>query len=435
MLKKNFFLLAILVIWFGMTIRALFWWNSDNTQNNVQIQDEQPWFIEEITNTTGDNTDSNNIITQTPTQTWDWEKKDYIEVKVMMPKYFYYNTERKKFAENLYNSGKIYMNFILIDDLNSYRDQLINNYSNADLFLFPYDWKDIVPTKSLLIGESVEQFFDPLVSQIVKWNQISFLPFAADPMVMYAVSWYSSQNNFSTIYDFAFDRESKIPLSFPLFFWINSEDLKEWFAREYQDIVRYALMHYFTIHNDSKSLQTWVDINVTQTYNISNLNTISDAITAPECKYFPSLCMQLYKFVWLRFGFLSDADIVNTYFSWKKASFDNLSRITTPFFQLESPVRIRWRWISQSTEDTDIINGIYKIFEQYIKWYNKYYLRNSTLSVFKWVYEWLWLLDNKYIWLRWYILTTWWDYIKTLRNINKFRDLISYHMTAKDYLR
>jgi hypothetical protein len=254
-------------------------------------------------------------------------------------------------------------------------------------------------------------------------------------MVMYAVSWYSSQNNFSTIYDFVFDRESKIPLSFPLFFWINSEDYKEWFAREYQDIVRYALMHYFTIHNDSKSLQTWVDINVTQTYNISNLNTISDAITAPECKYFRSLCMQLYKFVWLRFGFLSDADIVNTYFSWKKASFDNLSRITTPFFQLESPVRIRWRWISQSTEDTDIINGIYKIFEQYIKWYNKYYLRNSTLSVFKWVYEWLWLLDNKYIWLRWYILTTWWDYIKTLRNINKFRDLISYHMTAKDYLR
>ena len=216
---------------------------------------------------------------------------------------------------------------------------------------------------------------------------------------------------------------------------IDTKDYEEaWFTREYQDIIRYALLHYFKTNNDDHNLELRIDSNLLEKYNIDDLNTISNAISAPECKYFPSLCFQIYNFVWLRFWFLSDHDIVNTYFTWKKTNFDKLSINQLPFSSLESPIRIRWWWIRGSLEDAKKINSIYILYKQYMDKHNDYNLRNSTLPVFK-SEEWNWLIDNPYIWLRWYILQAWWDYIATLRNIDKFWKLIWHQITASEYLR
>ena len=87
-----------------------------------------------------------------------------------------------------------------------------------------------------------------------------------------------------------------------------------------------------------------------------------------------------------------------------------------------------------SLEDVDTINWVYEFIKRYMDNHNEYNLRNSTLSVFK-SNEWNWLLDNEYIWIRWYILQSWWDYVNTLRWISKFWDLIEYKITAKEYLR
>ena len=65
--------------------------------------------------------------------------------------------------------------------------------------------------------------------------------------------------------------------------------------------------------------------------------------------------------------------------------------------------------------------------------HSQYGLRNSTFPVFK-TGEWNWLLDNSYIWLRWYIMQEWGDYLDTLRRVNSFWDLIEYKITAKEYL-
>ena len=68
----------------------------------------------------------------------DKSQKDYTEIKVMMPKYFY-NPGWKRFAQDLLNNQKVYINFIFIDDLNSYKNQLYNpDFSEADLILFQY---------------------------------------------------------------------------------------------------------------------------------------------------------------------------------------------------------------------------------------------------------------------------------------------------------
>ena len=421
MRRRWFFVLICIVLWVGMLIRTFFWWNWNNNPN---IQDNGTWFVDVLTNTWN----SNDWLTTNDKKGWN------NEIRVMMPRYFY-NSGWENFKNDLYKDEKVLINFIFIDDLNSYRDQLFNNFSWADLFLFPYDWNEKVSKTQFSPQDDIEPIFDFIVSPIIKDTQSWFLPFAADPMIMYAITWFSSSNSFYNISEYTFNWESIKPMSFPIFFGIGIEDIKnKWFKREYQDIVRYALMHYFENNNDSHDLQTRVDSNVLQKYNIEDLNTILNAISAPECKYFPSICFQLYSFVWIRFWFLSDIDIAKQYFSWRESKFENLSKFSMPFYQIESPVRIRWRWISKYIESTDIANWINEFLIKYMNEYDEYDLRNSTLPVFK-SEEWNWLIDNEYIWLRWYILQSWWDYINTLKWNNNFQELIEYKINAKEYLR
>lgn len=422
MRRRGFFVLICIVLWVGMLIRTFFGWNWNNNPN---IQDSGTWFIDILTNTWNNNDWDLN---------WNNGKEWNNEIRVMMPRYFY-NSGWENFKNDLYKDKKILINFIFIDDLNSYRDQLFNNFSWADLFLFPYDWNEKVSKTPFSPQDDIEPIFDFIVSPIIKDSQSWFLPFAADPMIMYTITWFSTSNSFYNISEYTFNWESIKPMSFPLFFGISIEDIKnKWFKREYQDIVRYALMHYFETNNDNHDLQTRIDSNVLQKYNIEDLNTILNAISAPECKYFPSICFQLYSFVWIRFWFLSDIDIAKQYFSWRESKFENLSKFSMPFYQLESPVRIRWWWISKYIENTDIANWINEFLIKYMNEYDEYDLRNSTLPVFK-SEEWNWLIDNEYIWLRWYILQSWWDYINTLKWNNNFHELIEYKINAKEYLK
>jgi len=420
----------------GMIVRTFFWWNLTPTTNNPNIsQYENSWFVEKLTDTW--NTSDNWEISDTwNTLNLPTPQKEYTEIRVMMPKYFY-NSGRKRFAQDLLDNQKVYINFIFIDDLSSYRDQLQDpTFSEADLFLFPYDRNEKISLRSFSAQQNIQPYFDPLLSTILKNNQTTFLPFSADPMIMYTISGYNEANNFYGISEFVLNRKPIRTLSFPLFFGITNEDFEnKWFSREYQDIVRYALLHYFKTNNDSHDLQNRIDTNVLQKYNIQNLNTISKIITTPECKYFPSLCFQVFNFVWVRFWFLSDIDIVNLYLHDKKSFFSSIKKLQMPFSQIESPIRIWWRWIHSSLNDSETINNwVYKFIEQYMIHRTEYNLRNSTLPVFK-AKEWNWLLDNEYIWLRWYILSAWWDYLNTLREINKFQELIEYKITAPEFLK
>lgn len=419
-----------MILWIWMLIRTFFWWTWDN--EDISLQDDSNWFVEEITNT-WDQTDINTPNKEEEKTSSSTQKNDNT-IKVMMPQYFY-NSWRNAFAEDLYNDRWTKITYVLIDDLNSYRDQLFeSDFSQADIFLFPYDRSDKVSTDTFSPQQDMQSYFDKLIKPIVNKTEIWFLPFSADPMIMYTIPWQSRLNNFNALFDYTATREPISPLSFPIFFGLDILDKdKKWFTREYQDIVRYALMHYFTTNRDSRSLQYWIDSNSLESYNISDLTTISNAISSPSCKHFPSICFQIYNFVWIRFWFLSDSDIVNTYFPQKKENFEKLEKFSLPFAQLETPVRLWWRWIRKSLEDTTT-NWVYGFIIQYMNNHDKYNLRNSTIPIF-YTDEWNGILDNKYIWVRWYILQTWWDYINTLRNIWSFWNLLKYQITAKDYIR
>ena len=442
MKKKVLFFLVIAILWIGMIIRTFFGWKSDTPI----LQDENIWFIETI-NETGDtqNTINTGSIEEEPAQlptqidTWNVSSKEYNEIRMIMPKYFY-NSGWNEFAKDIYNEQNILINFTFIDNLNSYRDLLSNSeFSWADLFLFPYDWKDSVKALEFSPMNNIEWLFDNLILPLIKKKEIWLLPFSADPMIMYS-SVNLPYNNFSEISNLAYSRESNIQLAFPIFFWITSEDYtNKWFSREYQDIVRYALLHYFKKFKDSHYL--WIRINSNiqnsdefRNYNIWDLNQISNTITKPECRDFPSICFQIYNFVGIRFWFLSDEDIIQNYFPHKIQIFENFSKYPMPFYSIESPVRIWWFWISKNINSIETANAINKILVHFIDNHSKYNLWNSTLSVFN--EEWkISLIDEPYIWSKWYILDEWWNYMDTLRGSNSFRQLLDSQISANNFLK
>jgi len=436
MKKESFFILAIIVLGMWMIIRTLFWWSANNNNIEPIIQDNPTSITQELDNTSTDNIDHNITSSQEINNEINNSQKEYTEIKVMMPKYFY-NTWRKSFAQDLYDTQKIYMNFVFIDNLNLYRDKLLSNdFNEADLILFPYDWIEWIAIRPFSFQQSIKSQFDDLIVPIVNDSQTSFLPFAVDPMIMYVLSGYSFQSNFSELSEFIYTWEAKKPMSFPIFFGIIDEDyLNQWLTREYQDIVRYALMHYFTTYRDSNSLWKWIDTNVFESYNLTNMKNIINILNnTPYCDSFTAICTQIYNFVTVRFWFMSDADIVKQYFPKKKSDFEKILQKDMPFSTIETPIRVRWRSIPNSIKDTSTINAVYKFLWEYMTNHHPYSLWNSTLSVFI-DKSWNNLINNNFIWTRSYIMRTWWNYMKLLKTNKSFRQLINYQISAKDYLK
>lgn len=432
MKKQSFFILFIMIIGIIMIMRTLFWWN----KKEYITTEPNNWLINQLI-------DSNNIQSENESpnifsSTWDNLELEDKRITLIMPSYLY-TSWWKHFAEDLYNDKKIYINFSFIDNLNSYRDTISNSDSlDADIFLFPYDRNEIFQPRPFTFQQNIQSAFDEMLTPITQKTPTHFLPFSIDPMIMYS-SLELNYNDFSTITDTIYNREPEIQSSFPIFFGITNEDLNnKWFKREYQDIVRYALMHYFELYHDSQSLWIWIDSNIvkdsqdTRNYNISDLNNILNTIPSPECKNFPALCFQIYNFAWIRFWFLSDADVVQKYFNQKQYNFTKLHKNALPFSIIESPVRVWWLWINPNLSDTETINSIYLLLVKYMNEHEKYNFRSSTLSPFK--QEWHPLYDNPFIWNRWYILYTWWDYINTLKKSDAFKQLMNYKISAEDYL-
>ena len=432
MKKETFLIFAVMILWIGMVLWTFFWW----TGEKPEVVEEPTWFIEQIVETWNVEITPEIIPEQQPAkeQTWTKDKDEYTEINVMMPRYFY-TAWRKSFAQDLYKEKKVYMNFTFMDNLNEYRDIITSKwFSDADLVLIPYDRLEYMNPYTFSFQNNISSDFDNMVSSIVNNSEISFLPFAADPMIMYTLSGNEIHSNFADIQDFVYDWTPRKNLSFPVFFWITPDDYDDgWFLREYQDIVRYALIHYFVTYRDANSLEDWIETNLLENYKITTLNSIIKKMSDQNCNNFPSICMQLYNYVTIRFWFLSDQDVVNQYFSTRKSEFREISKNITPMYPLESLFRVWWWSIPYVLQDKDKEDGVYTFLAQYMKKHASYPLWNSTLSVF--AQSGSSLMDNEFIWVRWSFMESWWKFLEIIRNTRSFRQLLEHQISANDYLR
>ena len=238
MKKEIFFVLTIMIAWIGMLLWTFFWWSGENPE----IKEESTWFIEQIVETWSSEWTSEELPVDEKEWTWIVEINENIEINVMMPHYFY-TAWWKDFAQDLYEEKNVYMNFIFMDNLNDYRDAIIDEwFTDADLALIPYDWMEYIKPKTFSFQKNVDTDFDKMVSSVINNSDISFLPFAADPMVMYTLTWNEIQTNFSNMLDFVYDDWTPTKsLSFPIFYWVTPTRISR-----YSSIRSHALFYYIS---------------------------------------------------------------------------------------------------------------------------------------------------------------------------------------------
>ena len=256
-MKKDVFLVLFLLVgWMWMILWTFFWWSWENDP----VISANTWFVEQLTEWDNLITWDNQVVNQREENKIVSESSNNKKFSIMMPQSFY-TAWRKNFAEDLYKETKIVMNFVFVDSLLEYQDRVSDSsFSWADLLLIPYDWLSFVSARDFSFQQDLKPAFDPLIKEVVDKNSITFLPFAADPMVTYTLTGLLEKVNFSGILDLVYDWNPVKAKSFPLFFWLISEDFDwNWFWWEYQDVVWYTLMHYFSLNWDSISFSSGVE--------------------------------------------------------------------------------------------------------------------------------------------------------------------------------
>ncbi len=162
MKKETFLILVVMVWWLALVVWSFFGgWNNQKQIIESEIpQSSDTWFVNSLTNTWEVLETTSTMQEPDPATSEEntVPQKDYTEIRLMMPKYFY-TPARKDFAKDLYSWEKVHINFIFIDDLNQYRDSLSNsNFSDADIVLFPYDWNEFVKVQTFSFQKSLNQY-------------------------------------------------------------------------------------------------------------------------------------------------------------------------------------------------------------------------------------------------------------------------------------
>jgi len=153
-----------------------------------------------------------------------------------------------------------------------------------------------------------------------------------------------TQASFSEITDYVYQWEASKPLSFPLFFGLDSAFLSDGDMNySVQSLVRYGLMHYFLGQKDRAALQTWMDTNVLQLYSVEAVRKVGQLLFSSviHCEEYPNVCFLLYGFTDISLGFLSDRLVMQKLFPMRNLS---LQHFPLPFASVEQPMRL-WGWV------------------------------------------------------------------------------------------
>lgn len=120
-------------------------------------------------------------------------------------------------------------------------------------------------------------------------------------------------------------------------------------------------------------------------YSFVKLKQLYETIQKRDenCKTFPAICLLSYNFGDIKFWFISDLDILNTYFSTNTNQFTlwNFSNSTNTY-----PVKWRLFVVWSGNENINLAN---EFFKEYIRQWieNNTWLRNNTLSAINNIYN------------------------------------------------
>lgn len=321
------------------------------------------------------------------------DKKDLAttwDIFILLPK-FLFNSWFIKISKQL-EEKDIKVNFKFVDTFSNYKKQILSWLNSSDIYLAPSNWLAWFELETINIWENPKVYFNKVFNNILNINENKFIPFSIDPAISIRRNNTKVWLNREDLLSYTAIREQDKTYAMPTIRWIWKNDIRllerldEPFEN-YFDII-YLQLNQIKKSKNISELKNMLDIekiSLDYKYNFATFKQLYETIQKRDenCKLFPAICLMSYNFWDIKFWFISDFDILDTYFSKNKNSFEMQS-----FTNSTTSYPIKWR-IFVVPKWNEKINLANEFFKEYIKEgiSNNTGLRNNTLSAINNVYN------------------------------------------------
>lgn len=273
-------------------------------------------------------------------------------LSILMPN-FLANSWFENIVQNLENEW-IDVKISYAQSMNELKWELKDWMRYYDLYLIPSDWREWLEIDQLYLGENIRPYFIPFFQNILSEYQNTFIPYSLDPFVTITKMWVSDVDTWTKLFSYTTLWSQDKVYWMPIIWWIWSSDIEllkngTWPFENYFEIL-YQQLQLIKRKWGSTEINNMLDtekIDLSFKYNFESFYNVYSRLikTNPQCEYYPAICMLAYNFGDIKFGFVSDFDILDKYFSDRTNNFV-ISKFTNSdnFY----PIRAWWfvvpRW-------------------------------------------------------------------------------------------
>ncbi len=275
-----------------------------------------------------------------------------------------------------------------IDSPSQYESIVKNHLQNYDIALIPTSWIDGLSLQEINLGENIKPYFINIFSELL--DSKNAIPFSLDP----AITLYKDttpQNTREKLFSYSLLWKVSKRYAMPIIRWFDEMTLKllENDSTPFENYIEILILQLKQIKNmwDNQELSNMLNTNnisTTNKYTYTNQKQIINLLSKQNefCETYPATCIIRYGYSDIKFGFLSDFDILDTYFpaSTNLYAWDFTNSIYS------YPARWRVFIVPNGNENTNLTN---KFFSEYISasidWNNTFW--NHTLSAITNIYQ------------------------------------------------
>lgn len=256
------------------------------------------------------------------------------------------------------------------------------SWKHVDIIMITTDLIDIFGKKSkvLPLVEDITSFYDSVFTAVIQKKNFTFIPHAIDPIIIFSQKEREAPQTIQDRWDMVNNWKATTKYHTPIAYGISEQERN--FMKQGKELFDNYLLFFYNI---AKYIVTWPDAeqNIALRKQIAQINkgdirhpadfiilTNKLAERNDYCKWYPTLCIFNYNFTDHIFGFLSDNNILKTYFT-------NTTYTINSFFHNEKyPARWRWFLVYSGTEVSTQAMHFLEI-----------YMQNSISTIDTWLWN------------------------------------------------
>jgi len=313
------------------------------------------------------------------------------EINILFPN-FLLTDNMKKLYQNL-EKKDIKPNFYTIKNISEYKRHLISSgLNNYDVYLLPSTRIQDLDLENIDIWDNPKVYFHKIFNNLVSINNNKYIPYSIDPLITLTKKNIKLKPTWENIFSYTTLREQNKSYAMPLIRGIGKNDIRllerwEWSFENHFEILKWHLENIKNKENSSelKNMLDTENIDLPYKYNFAKLKQLTETIWKRDsnCELFPAICLMSYNFWDIKFWYISDLNILQSYFSWNNNLFDIKN-----FPNSENSYPTKWRTfvVPKWNENINLANEFFKEYlSEAIE--NNTWLRNNTLSAVNNIYQ------------------------------------------------